>query len=237
MNPDLIINADCMDIMKSIKDYSIDMILCDLPFGTTMNKWDIDIDTHRLWPEYRRIIKPNGAIVLFAQPPFDKILAVSNLADFRYEWIWAKESGTGHLNAHKMPMKIHENILVFYQALPTYNPQMTPGKPYTQKSGRGSSNYNQQIQVVTENTGYRYPTDILTFARDKNKLHPTQKPVALCEYLIRTYTNEGEMVLDNCCGSGTTLLAAKNTNRHYIGIEKDENYYNIAKDRVYNDKN
>lgn len=232
MNPDIIIQGDCLDVMEKIFDHSIDMVLADLPFGTTMNKWDIDLDMFRLWPEYRRIIKKNGAIVLFAQPPYDKILAVSNLADFRYEWIWAKESGTGHLNAKKMPMKIHENILVFYQKLPTYNPQMTPGKPYKQLSGRGSSNYNPQIQVVTENKGERYPTDILYFPRDKQKFHPTQKPLALCEYLIKTYTNPGELILDNTMGSGTTCLAAKRIGRHFIGIEQDETYFKIAQERI-----
>src|SRR5258706_1288846 len=129
-------------------------------------------------------------------------------------------------------MKIHENILVFYRKLPTYNPQMTPGKPYKQLSGRGSTNYNRQERVITENKGERYPTDILTFPRDKVKLHPTQKPLALCEYLIRTYTNPLELVLDNCCGSGTICLAARYTNRHYIGIEKDSTYYEIAKKRI-----
>ena len=225
--------GDCLELMKNIPDGSIDMILCDLPYGTTRNKWDCVIPLDKLWCQYNRIIKENGCIALFAQTPFDKVLGASNLEILRYEWIWQKDNGTGFLNAKKMPLKMHENILVFYKSIPTYNPQMRNGfKPYTQKSGKGSSNYGKQISVITHNNGVRYPIDVLNFKRDKNKFHPTQKPVVLLEYLIKTYTNEGETVLDNCAGSGSTGVACVNTNRNFIGIELDENYFNIAKTRI-----
>ena len=224
--------GDCLELMKDIPDKSIDMILCDLPYGTTArNKWDCVIEYELLWEQYERIIKENGAICLFAQAPFDKTLACSNLTLFRYEWIWVKQQGTGHLNAKKMPMKAHENVLVFYKKLPTYNPQMREGKPYVCKSGRGSTNYREQKSVVTENSGFRYPLDVLSFQSDKG-LHPTQKPVALLEYLIKTYTNDGETVLDNCMGSGSTGIACINANRKFIGIELDPTYFEIAKKRL-----
>lgn len=224
--------GDCLELMKGIPDGSIDMILCDLPYGTTArNKWDCVIEYELLWEQYERIIKENGAICLFAQAPFDKTLACSNLTLFRYEWIWVKQQGTGHLNAKKMPMKAHENVLVFYKKLPTYNPQMREGKPYVCKSGRGSTNYREQKSVVTENSGFRYPLDVLNFQSDKG-LHPTQKPVALLEYLIETYTNEGETVLDNCMGSGSTGVACINTNRKFIGIELDKHYFSTAVNRL-----
>lgn len=230
-----LINGDCLEVMKNIPDKSIDMILCDLPYGTTRNKWDSVIDLETLWGEYRRIIKDNGAIVLFAQTPFDKILGSSNLKMLRYEWIWEKHGATGYLNAKKMPMKAHENILVFYKKLPIYNPQFTEGEPYTSKgsnSSRLSSNYGKHEKVISINNGYRYPRDVLKFKHDKEKLHPTQKPVPLLEYLIKTYTNENMLVLDNCMGSGSTGVACVNTNRRFTGIELDENYYNIAKQRI-----
>jgi len=227
-------NGNCLDIMKKFPDKSIDMILCDLPYGTTSNKWDSVIDLESLWWGYRRIIKDNGAIVLFAQTPFDKVLGNSNLKMLRYEWIWEKHMATGYLNAKKMPMKAHENILVFYKKLPVYNPQFTDGKPYTGKGGGYSSNYGKHGKVININNGYRYPRDVVKFKHDKEKLHPTQKPVKLLEYLIKTYTNENMLVLDNCMGSGSTGVACLNTNRRFIGIELDENYYNIAKQRIDN---
>lgn len=226
-----IYKEDCLEGMKKIPDKSIDMILCDLPYGTTRNKWDIIIDLDLLWGQYERIIKDNGAIVLTAQTPFDKVLGVSNLKMLRYEWIWNKKSGTGYLNAKKMPLKNHENILVFYKKLPTYNPQMTKGKPYSKKSRRKSSNYNSHKQVLTVNEGLRYPLTIQSFNKETG-LHPTQKPVALFEYLIKTYSNEGDTILDNCMGSGTTAIACLNTNRNFIGFELDEEYYNLANERV-----
>ena len=225
--------GDCLEIMKDIPDKSIDMILCDLPYGTTRNKWDSIIPLDKLWNEYERIIKDNGAIVLFSQMPFTAELTHSNLKLFKYEWIWEKDNGTGFLNAKKMPLKIHENILVFYKKLPTYNPQMRTGfKPYKCKQGRHSTNYGLYEQGhITESNGERYPIDIIEFKKDSG-LHPTQKPVELLEYLIKTYTNENETVLDNCMGSGSTGVACKRTNRNFIGIELDETYFNIAKERI-----
>ena len=225
--------GDCLEIMKNITEKSIDMILCDLPYGTTKNKWDSVINLEKLWCQYERVIKDNGAIILFSQMPFTAELTHSNLKLFKYEWIWKKDNGTGFLNAKKMPLKIHENILVFCKKTPIYNPQMRKGfKSYCQKSGRGSSNYGKQIQVITNNNGDRYPIDIIEVKRDKEKLHPTQKPVLLLEYLIKTYTNEGDWVLDNCMGSGSTGVACRNTNRNFIGIELDEKYFNISKERI-----
>ena len=228
-----IYNEDCLVGMSAIPDKSIDMILCDLPYGTTRNKWDTVLPLDWLWDEYNRIIKDSGAIVLTAQTPFDKVLGASNIENLKYEWIWVKSSGTGHLNAKKMPLKNHENILVFYKKLPTYNPQMTKGTPYTQKSGRASSNYNPQERVTTVNEGYRYPLTVQEFKSEKG-LHPTQKPVELFEYLIKTYTNEDETVLDNCIGSGTTAIACINTNRKYIGFELDKGYYRASIERINN---
>ena len=228
-----IYNEDCLVGMSAIPDKSVDMILCDLPYGTTRNKWDTVLPLDWLWDEYNRIIKDSGAIVLTAQTPFDKVLGASNIENLKYEWIWVKPSGTGHLNAKKMPLKNHENILVFYKKLPTYNPQMTKGTPYTQKSGRASSNYNPQERVTTVNEGYRYPLTVRKFKSEKG-LHPTQKPVELFEYLIKTYTNDGETVLDNCMGSGTTAIACINTNRNYIGFELDQEYYRASIERINN---
>ena len=230
--------GDCLEIMERIPNKSIDMILCDLPYGTTRNKWDSIIPLDKLWSQYNRIIKDNGAIVLFAQTPFDKVLGASNLEMLRYEWIWEKTTATGHLNAKKMPMKAHENILVFYKKLPTYNPQKTTGHTpvhaYTKYQDDGSNYGKTKIGISGGGNTDRYPRSVQKFKNDKQKcaLHPTQKPVALCEYLIKTYTNEGELVLDNCMGSGTTGVACNNTGRNFIGIEIDENYFNIAKQRI-----
>lgn len=229
-----LMQGDCLELMNEIPDQSADMILCDLPYGTTRNKWDSVLPLDNLWAEYRRVCK--GAIVLTAQAPFDKVLGVSNLPMFKYEWIWRKEAGTGFLNAKKAPLKNHENVLVFYDKPPTYNPQMLTGfKPYRQKKGGGTSNYGADsvAVVVTENNGERYPLTVLDFPRDKDKLHPTQKPVALMEYLIRTYTNEGETVMDNCMGSGTTGVACVNTGRKFIGMEQDAKYFEIAQKRIH----
>lgn len=225
--------GDCLEIMQDIPDQSVDMILCDLPYGTTQNKWDTIIPLDRLWKQYKRICK--GPVILTAQTPFDKILGASNISMLKYEWIWKKESGTGHLNAKKSPLKNHENILVFYTALLVYNSQMRQGfKPYTCKQGKGSNNYGKQTGALTISTGERYPLTVIEFSRDKEKIHPTQKPVALMEYLIKTYTNEGDTVLDNCMGSGTTGIACLNTNRNFIGIEMDKTYFKLAKERIKN---
>jgi len=225
--------GDCLKRMNEIEDHSVDLILCDLPYGTTQNKWDTVIPFDKLWEQYRRICK--GAIVLTAQPPFDKVLGASNISMLKYEWIWQKENGTGHLNAKKSPLKNHENVLVFYDNQPTYNPQMRFGfKPY--KIGNGevikSTNYGKHVRAIVESKGERYPLTIIKFNRDPSKIHPTQKPVALMEYLIKTYTNEGDLVLDNCMGSGTTGVAAVNTNRSFIGIEQNPEYYKIAVNRI-----
>ena len=228
-----LIQGDCLEKMKEIPDKTIDMILCDLPYGTTQNKWDSVIPLDIIWEQYKRIIKDNGAIALFAQTPFDKVLGISNLKMLKYEWIWEKEQGTGFLNAKKMPLKNHENILIFYKKPPIYNPQMKKGKPYTLERNTFTVNYGKQVDMVrTENTGERYPLTILKFKRDKEKLHPTQKPVALLECLIKTYTNEGEIVLDNCMGSGSTGIACLRTNRNFIGIEKDDKYFDMAYNRI-----
>ena len=225
--------GDCLELMKEIPDKSVDMILCDLPYGTTKNKWDSVIPLNKLWKQYERMIKDNGAIVLFSQMPFSAELVHSNLKLFKYEWIWQKDNGTGFLNAKKMPLKVHENILVFYKKLPLYNPQMRTGfKPYKCKQGRHSTNYGAYEQGhITESNGERYPIDIIKFKKDSG-LHPTQKPVELLEYLIKTYTNEGETVLDNCMGSGSTGVACINTNRNFIGYELDEKYFEIAEKRI-----
>jgi len=229
-----LIHGDCLEVMKSIPDNSINMILCDLPYGTTQNKWDSVIDLNKLWLQYNRICK--GAIVLTAQTPFDKVLGFSNLKNLKYEWIWKKESGTGFLNSKKAPLKNHENILVFYEKQPTYNPQMRTGfKPYVCKQGNTKSkNYGEQTGAITKSNGDRYPLTVIEFKRDKEKIHPTQKPVGLMEYLIKTYTNEDDMVLDNCMGSGTTGVACKNLNRNFIGIELNKDYFQMAEKRINN---
>lgn len=242
--------GDCLDLMKSLEDKSVDLILCDLPYGTTKNKWDSVIDLELLWEHYNRIIKDRGAILLFAQTPFDKVLGVSNLENLRYEIIWQKTAPTGFLNAKKMPMKAHENILVFYKKLPTYNPQMTQGHPrkvsskksrsesakrHSEKSLKGESNYGVFANDIE---GYdsteRYPLSVQVFAKDQQKenCHPTQKPVALLEWLLKTYSNEGDLVLDNCMGSGSTGVACVNLNRNFIGMELTEQYFEIAKERI-----
>lgn len=229
-----IYNEECLVGMHKIPDKSVDMILCDLPYGTTRNKWDSVIPLEPLWAEYERVIKDSGAIVLSAQTPFDKVLGASNLKLLRYEWIWQKESGTGFLNAKKMPLKDHENVLVFYKKIPTYNPQMEQGRPYTAKKSHHGSSYGRDVvaEVITENDGQRYPKTVQRFCRDKDKFHPTQKPVDLFRYLIRTYTNPGDTVLDNCMGSGTTAVAALLEARNFIGFETDAGYVDIANQRI-----
>ena len=232
-----LIQGDCLEIMKNIPSASVDMILCDLPYGTTRNKWDTCLNLGKLWEQYKRIIKDNGAIVLFSQMPFTAALVMSNPKMFRYEWIAEKSLATGFLNAKRMPMKAHENILVFYKKLPTYNAQMTKGKPYsiTRRDIGGQYLHNFE-SIETKNEGTRCPRDVL---RDLwqpycggKMYHPTQKPVPLLEYLIKTYTNEGDTVLDNCMGSGSTGVACVNTKRDFIGVELDENYFDIARRRI-----
>ena len=233
--------GDCLEIMPQIPDGSISAIIADLPYGTTKNNWDSIIPLDKLWAQYERVIKPNGAIVLFSQQPFTSMLVMSNPKMFKYEWIWEKENGTGFLNANHAPLKIHENILIFgkgatsptKKSVPmTYNPQKTKGKPYTAVQGYTGNNYSHTVGNVTVSDGMRYPTDILRFQRDKDKYHSTQKPVELCQYLIRTYTNSGGVILDNCMGSGSTIVAAIREKRQYIGIEKNEHFFDIAKERI-----
>lgn len=231
-----IIHGDCLKVMPMFPDKSFDMILCDLPYSTTQNHWDSMIPLDRLWKEYKRIIKDNGAIVLTAQTPFDKILGVSNLEMLRYEWIWEKTHSTGFLNANKMPLKAHENILVFYKKLPTYNPQKTQGHTpvhsYTKHTSDGTNYGKTKTGIKGGGSTERFPRDILCFPRDKDRLHPTQKPVALYEYLIRTYTNEGDLILDNAAGLITIGCAAMNTGRRFVAIEKEEKYVILGRERL-----
>lgn len=226
--------GDCLEIMPlEIEDKSIDMILCDLPYGTTACKWDTIIPFKPLWREYERIIKDNGAIVLTASQPFTTRLISSNYDMFRYEWIWEKSNGGGFLNANRQPLKRHENILIFSNEQSVYNPLKTKGTPYScRSSAAGETTQDQTVAGwVTENDGSRYPTSILKISNDIG-LHPTQKPVKLFEYLIKTYTNEGDLVLDNCAGSGTTGVACEITNRNSILIEKEPEYCDIIRNRL-----
>ncbi|MDW4537107.1 site-specific DNA-methyltransferase [Bacillus cereus] len=233
-------NMDCLEGMKLLQDKSVDMILCDLPYGVTQNKWDVIIPFNELWHQYERIIKDNGAIVLTAAQPFAAQLIVSNPKLFRYEWIWEKTAATGHLNAKKMPMRAHESILVFYKKLPTYKPIKTTGhapvNSYTKHQDDGTNYGKTKIGISGGGSTERYPRSVQRFSTDKQKeaIHPTQKPVALFEYLIKTYTNEGETVLDNCIGSGITAVAAINTNRNFIGFEISEEYCAAANRRIDN---
>lgn len=225
----------CLDILPRIPDHSIDMVLCDLPYGTTQCAWDSVLPLDRLWAEYRRIC--TGPVILFAQTPFDKLLGASNISRLKYEWIWEKTNATGHLNAKKAPMKAHENVLVFYDRAPTYNPIKTFGhvRKTAKKRGDGSPVYGKQnLDGLSYDSTERYPRSVIQFASDKQRenLHPTQKPLALCEYFIQTYTNPGDVVLDNCMGSGTTGVAALNCGRRFVGIERDADYFAIAKTRI-----
>lgn len=242
INKDYILCGDCLELMKDIPDKSIDMILCDLPYGTTACKWDTIIPFESLWEQYNRIIKDNGAIVLFGSEPFTSKLIISNIKNFKYNWIWQKDKATGHLNAKKQPMRTVETISVFYKKQCTYNPQLTKKplkniRPATTKR-KNVQNYGSMDKESRRGipVDMSYPKDILQFRGcfgDKGKSnHPTEKNVALLEYLIKTYTNEGETVLDNCMGSGSTCVAAINTNRHYIGFELDEKYFDIADKRI-----
>jgi site-specific DNA-methyltransferase (adenine-specific) len=232
-----IYNMDCLEGMKDIDDKSIDMILCDLPYGTTACKWDSIIPFEPLWEQYERVIKDNGAIVLTASQPFTTKLIMSKLDWFRYTWVWNKKKAGNIFLAKKQPMKIHEDIVVFSKKPHFYNPQMVKrdkvkkSKNYgTGESFGGTREKEDKVYTYT----HTYPKSIIEFsnARQKEKVHPTQKPVALFEYLIKTYTNKGETVLDNCMGSGTTAIACINTNRKYIGIELDDKYFEIAKKRI-----
>ena len=231
-----VIHGDCLEVMPTLPDKSIDMILCDLPYGTTACKWDTIIPFEPLWKEYKRLIKDNGAIVLTASQPFTSALVMSNPDMFRYDWVWEKSYSTGFMNANKMPLKNTENVLVFYKNLPVYNPQgrVKVDKKQVRKRDKETTIYadmglrdGEYIQEYSN-----YPKQIIKTFYKEQTMHPTQKPVALFEYLIKTYTNKGETVLDNCIGSGTTAIACINTNRNFIGIEKEEKYVGIARKRI-----
>lgn len=248
-------HGDCLEVMDRLIEQGIkvDAIITDPPYGTTRNAWDSIIPFDEMWKRLDKLVKDDGVILLFGSEPFSSHLRCSNLKQYRYDWIWDKQRGTNFQHAKKMPMKSYENILVFYKKLPTYNPQMREGKPYQTKGGFRKNKVSnlmeltegqkQDIETIgrtfnagvyreaTINEGKRYPLSILSFKKD-GKVHPTQKPVELLEYLIKTYTNEGEVVLDFTMGSGSTGVATLNTNRKFIGIELDDNYFEIAKNRI-----
>ena len=238
-----IYNEDCLEGMKKIPDKSVDMILADLPYQVTACKWDTIIPFEPLWEHYERIIKDNGAIVLTGQEPFSSHLRMSNIEDYRYDWKWDKVVGSNFINAKRMPLKVYEDVMIFYKRQPTYNPQMVLREErnfrVSGKSGNTSNRVNgvKQLSGVASNKT-KYPTNKIEINRlekelnSKHVIHPTQKPIALFEYLIKTYTNEGETVLDNCMGSGTTAIACINTNRNFIGFELDETYYNLSLQRI-----
>ena len=229
-----LMQGDCLELMKDIPEGSIDMILCDLPYGTTACKWDSVIPFEPLWHEYKRIIKDRGAIVLFGSEPFATELRHSNLKMYRYDWVWEKEQGANFMLCKYQPYKVHEVISVFSKSRHFYNPQMTVGKPYISGKGTSGDITGNVKKVQKTNNGTRFPRSVQYFATDKAKgsFHPTQKPVALLEYLVKTYTNEGDTVLDNCMGSGSTGVACMNTGRRFIGIELDKQYFEIAEKRI-----
>lgn len=237
-----LIHGDCLEIMDYIGSESIDLILCDLPYGTTNCKWDSVIPFAELWKHYERIIKLNGAILLTSAEPFTSYLITSNIKLFKYDLIWQKTHPKGHLNAKKMPMRAHENICVFYKKPPVYNPQKTTGHKHRiipakyKKENIGNNVYGSENRNTHYDSTERYPLSVQVFGNaDLTKLiHPTEKPVSLFEWLIKTYSNKGDTVLDNCSGSGTTAIACINTGRKYICIEKDKNYYDLSKHRILN---
>lgn len=233
-------HGDCLEVMKNIPDKSVNVVICDLPYGTTACLWDTIIPFDKLWEQYDRICKENAAIVLFGQEPFTSVMRMSNISNWKYDWYWEKERITNIAQVKKRAGKTVETISVFYRKQCTYNPQMIKydgtlrtNKVKDGKMGKLTDSSEKKVFEYND-TGFRYPTQVLRFQRDclKSNLHPTQKPLLLCEYLIKTYTNEGDVVLDNSCGSGTTLLAAKNLNRQFIGIEKEKEYYDICLERL-----
>lgn len=229
-------NADCFDILPTLQDKSVDLVLADLPYGTTQCAWDSILPLDRLWREYHRIVKPTSAIVLCAAQPFASVLISSNMERYRYEWIWEKGNATGFLNAKKQPLRAHESAQVFYAQQPVYNPQMTDGhaRKTTKRKTVNSECYGKALNLTEYDSTSRYPRSVQFFSSDKQKanFHPTQKPVAWMTFLIETYTNPGAVVLDNCMGSGTTGVAARQLDRRFIGIEKDRKYFEIAQDRI-----
>jgi site-specific DNA-methyltransferase (adenine-specific) len=231
-------HGDCLEVMKQIPSQSVDAIVCDLPYGVTKNPWDVVIPFDKLWTEYKRIIKDSGAILLFGSQPFTSLMVTSNLPMFRYSLVWEKNKFSDFLNAKRKPMKTNEDICVFYKKQPTYNPQYWYSTPYTrwntQEAVDNQTNYGKHKENFVESLdGKRLPTTVLKFNRVERPQHPTQKPVDLLEWLIKTYTNEGDVVLDNCMGVGSTGVACKNVGRNFIGIELDEKYYNLAHQKLY----
>lgn len=238
--------GNCLELLKQIDDKSIDLILADPPYAKTHNHWDTLIPFDRLWEQYNRVIKDHGAIVLFGQADFSAQLIMSNPKMFRYTLVWDKVRTTGFLNARRMPLRRHEDIIVFYKKLPTYNPQMIEGrepshsrgkkwasKGNAQDSGRIYGKYQHDYDAPSSHTNLKYPTSILRFSNKvQGNFHPTQKPIDLLQYLIKTYTDEGMTVLDNTMGSGSTGVAAVSLNRDFIGMELDEGYFKIAKERI-----
>jgi site-specific DNA-methyltransferase (adenine-specific) len=227
-------HGDCLELMKEIPDQSVNMILCDLPYGTTRNKWDVVIPFEPLWAHYKRICK--GAVVLTSAQPFTSALVMSNINQFTQHLVWKKNAASNFLNANRQHLMRHEDIVVFSAKQPTFNKQMQPGKIYkrkrTDRDDTGDNYGGIAARTDTINNGTRNPISVLEFNREQKPKHPTQKPVALMEYLIRTYTNPGDMVLDNCMGSGTTGVACMNTGRKFTGIEQDAKYYGIARARI-----
>lgn len=228
--------GDCFDILPQIEMNSIDLVLADIPYGTTQCKWDSVLDLQRMWSELYRVAKPKAAVVLFSAQPFTSVLVASNLKHWRTEWIWEKGNATGFLNAKKQPLRAHENIQVFYRQQPVYNPQMTDGheRKTSKRKIVGSDCYGQADNEVVYDSTTRCPRDVQKFSSDKqkSKLHPTQKPVALLQYLIETYSNPGEMVLDFTMGSGSTGVACQKSARNFVGIEKDPEIFKVAKQRL-----
>ena len=240
MNGPTLLCGDCLELMNRIPDSSIDMVLSDLPYGTTRCRWDTPINLQELWKQYRRVVKENGAIVLFSAQPFTTELISSNKAMYRYEWIWHKTQAKNHLNAKRQPLRAHENIEVFYKKPPVYNPQMTHGHKrkvctnnYTREA-TGDGCYGSEKRKTFYDSTDRYPVDVQTFSNgdQTHRYHVTQKPVDLLAYLIQTYTNPGDVVLDNCMGGGSTGVACVQTGREFVGIELDPEYYQIAKERI-----
>lgn len=246
-----LLHGDCLELMKDVPAGTVDMLFTDLPYGTTNCKWDSLIDLDLWWKQVKRICKPNAAIVLTAQTPFDKVLGASNLGMLRYEWIWEKTAATGHLNAKKMPMKAHENVLVFYKKLPTYNPQKTTGhKPvnyYSKKDDSDGHCYGKTGKASGGGNTDRYPRSVQAFSSDKQKssLHSTQKPNQLAEYFVKTYSNEGDLIVDTCMGSGALIIPAVNLGRKVIGMDNGKcekkkskyfgwNWNEVVKDRLTN---
>lgn len=238
MNKDIVIKqGDCLELIKELPNESIDMILCDLPYGATQNKWDSVIPLELLWKEYQRVAKQNSAIVLTSQGLFTAQLILSNPKLYKYKWVWEKSKPTNFLNAKKQPLRKHEDVCVFYKKQPVYHPQMTKGEPYDKgvRKDQRTGSYGKFHPAHIKSSGDRYPVDVVYFKTAESEgdvIHPTQKPIAMLEYFIKTYTNENDVVLDNCMGSGSTGVACINTNRRFIGYELDENYFNIAKERL-----